>query len=81
MPPTNAPWSSSSPSSAAQKESRPPRGHWPDWRRNPPSAVGGEPPSTYDQLAVLWTTAALPCLILFVSFISLEWYLQRWELV
>jgi len=37
---------------------------------------------SFDQLAVVWNSAVLPCLLLFVSFISLEWYLRRrWGLV
>ena len=33
-----------------------------------------------DQLTTLWTSAALPCLIVFVCCLSLEWYLRRrWD--
>jgi hypothetical protein len=48
----------------------------PDWRRNPASE------STADQLAALWTSAALPCFLLFVALVCTEWYLRRrWGLV
>jgi uncharacterized membrane protein len=60
-----------------QKQNQPHVEIWPDWRRNP-----GHSASATDQLRTLWQTTALPCLILFVSFLSLEWYLRRrWELV
>ena len=49
---------------------------WPDWRCAPPAYAGG-PPTMIDQLTTLWTSAALPCLILFVCCLSLEWYLRR----
>jgi len=66
----------------ALKEGRPRVERWPDWTRNPPAPVSGQSPSIVDQLAVLWDSAALPCLLLFVSFIAIEWYLRRrWGLV
>jgi uncharacterized membrane protein len=66
----------------AQKQNEPHIDRWPDWRRNPPLPQPGQPSSIVDQLTTLWNSAALPCMILFVSFLSLEWYLRRrWEMV
>ena len=55
---------------------------WPDWRARPAS-VPGQGTAMIDQLKTLWKeSVALPCLIVFVSCLSLEWYLRRrWDLV
>src|SRR5262249_11928259 len=66
----------------AQKQHEPHVERWPDWRRNPPPPSPGQSSPAKDQVATLWSSAALPCLILFASFLSLEWYLRRrWEMV
>ena len=66
----------------AQKQKQAHVDYWPDWRRNPPPPLPGQSSTLTDQLSTLWHSAALPCMILFVSFLSLEWYLRRrWELV
>lgn len=55
---------------------------WPDWRRHPPSAIPGMAPTVHDQVRTLFVSGALPALVLFVAFLSLEWYLRRrWGLV
>jgi uncharacterized membrane protein len=49
---------------------------WPDWRRNPPSRA------VADQAVTLVSSGILACFMLFVSLISLEWFLRRyWGLV
>jgi uncharacterized membrane protein len=49
---------------------------WPDWRRHPAS------PATGDQLAALWQSTALPCFVVFVALLCMEWYLRRrWGMV
>jgi uncharacterized membrane protein len=51
---------------------------WPDWRRAPltkPAPVG-------EQVEALWVSGLLLTFVLFVTFVSLEWYLRRrWGMV
>jgi hypothetical protein len=51
---------------------------WPDWRRTPltkPAPVG-------EQVEALWASGLLLTFVLFVTFVSLEWYLRRrWGMV
>jgi hypothetical protein len=49
---------------------------WPNWRQTPVSLGVG------DQVAAMWASGLLPAFVLFVTFVSLEWFLRRrWEMV
>ena len=49
---------------------------WPDWRQTPVSDTAG------DQLAALWASGMLLAFVLFVTLVSLEWFLRRrWGMV
>ncbi len=49
---------------------------WPDWRRTPLSDSIG------DQVVALWSSGLLACFVVFVTLLSLEWYLRRrWGMV
>lgn len=49
---------------------------WPDWRRTPASDTVG------DQVATLWSSAALLCFLLFTACLCTEWFLRRkWGMV
>jgi uncharacterized membrane protein len=59
-----------------QPQGKPKVDLWPDWRRHPPSD------SASDQLATLWSSTALPCFLLFATFLCAEWFLRRrWGMV
>jgi hypothetical protein len=45
---------------------------WPNWKIMPASSV------LADQLGALMQSLALPCLVLFVSCLGMEWFLRRW---
>lgn len=62
---------------AKASSSRPKVDLWPDWRQSlPPGSPAGE------QLEALWSSAALPCFVLFVTILCVEWFLRRrWGLV
>jgi uncharacterized membrane protein len=49
---------------------------WPDWKQTPPSRA------LEDQLATLWGSGVLVCLLLFLMLLCLEWFFRRrWGLV
>lgn len=54
---------------------------WPDWQREPPRDADNSV-SIGDQIETLWSTTALPCLLVFVALLCVEWTLRRkWGLV
>ena len=50
--------------------------HWPDWKRPP------DCDSIRSQLAALWQSTALACVVIYVFVLCLEWFLRRrWGMV